>query len=699
MTVKQGLRSSCAAVATLAMLQSTVAMAQTAPPSTGIVSPTPIVGPGITTGTVGATFAPSNIHTPTPLSAAAKIAALQSKVKYVFVLFQENRSFDQHFGTFPGADGLFDKTNTPKPGFSQKIVNTDGTVGTISPFLAPQTITDVHGNTVALNPEDTDSVDHSHAGIVNSIHYTGGNAIGGKTLNDRYALNEEKLTTDANGNIVASSTGVPPTANPTLLQKQRAELVMSHLDCDTIPFLWSYADRFTLLDNFHATVIAPSTPNAIALLAGQSGLTQWALHPSTSSANTSNPDVARGGGEPVFADPGPFAGSSLDTSPVKPTFNPGDENPAKPTFTQTYASLPLSFMGTDINTIVAADQNPALDLPDVQNDIKAIKKHATAQTAWAWYQEGYDHEPTDGSGPATASTYIVHHNGAQYFGYVGDNTTEQKHLHGLGDFFTDMSNTALPAAGGVFYVRGGYGNNDGLVPVASSPAVKANFTGSDDHPAYADAQISEALLADEVNAIAASPYWSQSAIVISYDESDGLYDHAPLAVRALDPEGQPLEGAFRVPTIVISPYAKSHAVDHEYAEHSSIILFIDRLFNLIPLADLPDEVNGRNLGKSQFGQPFVGPADFQGYGMQDLSFAFDNDRLLGNIPPLPASYAMIDPAVVHTLPHYAGKGCHALGITPTDYKNGVVIDPAPADFNPRPGTNPGTPSAGGWPAN
>ncbi len=60
---------------------------------------------------------------------------------------------------------------------------------------------------------------------------------------------------------------------------QKGELVVSHVDCDTVPFLWSYADRFTLFDNFFDTVIGPSTPNAIAMIAGQSGLTQWVKHP------------------------------------------------------------------------------------------------------------------------------------------------------------------------------------------------------------------------------------------------------------------------------------------------------------------------------------------------------------------------------------------------------------------------------------
>jgi phospholipase C len=115
---------------------------------------------------------------------------------------------------------------------------------------------------------------------------------------------------------------------------------------------------------------------------------------------------------------------------------------------------------------------------------------------------------TDGTGPATHDNYITRHAGPQYFGYLGDNTQGLgSNLKGLGDFFTDIAGGRLPAQGGVFYICGGCGNNDGLVPVDPNATVQANFAGNDDHPGYSDAQISEALLADEVNAIAASPYW------------------------------------------------------------------------------------------------------------------------------------------------------------------------------------------------
>ena len=680
MTTRQRLRSSCAMLAALGLLHAPMAYAQDAdvtamPPSSAMV--------GKMAFDAGSEPA---------LSTAAKLALLQKRVKYVFVLFQENISFDQHFGTFPGANGLFSKPAAATPGFVQPIVNTDGTTGTISPFLIPQSVTDVNGKTVAIYPADTDSVDHSHVGIDNSLDVDANNVA----HNDRYALNEEGLTTNASGQVVSRATGLAATANPTLAQKQKGELVMGHLDCDTIPFLWQYADRFTLLDNFHQTTIGPSTPNAIAMIAGQSGETQWALHPGEGSNNTASPTVSKSGGEPVVSDPGPFAGSNLDTSPVKPPYGLNDENPATPALNQTYASLPLSFMGPNINTIIQSDQNPALDLSDVRQDIRAIASKNPNQVKWGWYQEGYDHEPTDATGAKIGANYIVHHNGPQYFGYIGDNTKQLGNLHGLNDFFGDVAAANLPKAGGVFYVRGGYGNNDKLTPLDPGAAVQKNFTGNDDHPGYSDAEISESLVADEVNAIAASPYWKDSAIIISYDETDGLYDHTPIDLRSRDPEGAPLAGGPRIPTIVISPYGKAHAIDHAYSEHSSVIRFIDAVFNLTPLANLPDEVKGRQLGQSEFGQANLGPADAKVSPMSNLFAAFDNNRLLGNSAPLPAEYAEIPASAVTSLPHYAGQGCYMLNIVPTDYQGGKLVDPAPADFNPRPTTTPGTPTSGTW---
>ena len=695
LTMSRRFRLNCtSAVVAAALAMQPLAAFAAVPPAAGasdLAAQNPVDSSMVVLAPPSSQAVSAMMHSPSgepALSHAAKLALLRQKVKYVFVLFQENRAFDMHLGTYPGAHGLFSQPASQTAGFVQPLVDTNGKVITISPFLIPNTVTDGAGKTVQIYPADTDSVDHSHNGINNSL-----DVVGGSARNDRYALNEEGLTTKG-GAIVSLKTGIAATSNPTLLQKQRGELVMAHDDCDTVPFLWQFADRFTLFDNMYQTIIGPSTPNAIAMIAGQSGETQWALHPETGS-NSSNPVVLATGGEPVVSDPGPYAGSNDDTTPNKPPYGPNDVSPATPTLNQTYASLPLSFMGDAIQKTVQSDLNPALDLLDVQADIRTIASEKVAPTNWGWYQEGYDLEPTDTGGDATHDTYITHHNGPQYFGYAGDNPKVRSNLHGLGDFYSDVAAKRLPA-GGVFYVRGGYGNNDGLVPVDPNPTVRAAFPGSDDHPGYSDTQIAESLLADEVNAIASSPYWKDSAIIITYDETDGLYDHQKPTFREFDPEGNPLAAGPRIPLIVISPYSRVHAISHEYAEHSSVIKFIDEMFKLTPLADLPDEQRGRRLGQQEFGQANLGPADGAQSAAGDLFSAFDNSRLTGEMASLPASYAMIPDAIVKSLPHYGGNGCTALNIIPTDYRGGKLMDPAPSDFNPRPGTTPGIPTSGSW---
>jgi phospholipase C len=606
------------------------------------------------------------------LTQAQKLALLKQKVKYVFILFQENRSFDFHFGTFPGARGLYSQAPEDTPGFYQPFVDTNGNVTTITPFKIPATIKDVNGNTVPMYPADTASVDHSHTGMDRKLDM----GADGVARNDQYSLDEEGVTV-ANG---------VPSKVPSLEREQFGELVMAHIDCDTVPFLWNYADRFVLYDNFFDTVIGPSTPNAIAMIAGQTGETQWVKHPQLgSNVTTTNESL------PVVADPDPYWGSSLDvfSDPQQP--EPGRTSNPAPNLT--FASLPLSFMGMDIQTTTQSDYNPAFDLVDVQGDIQKIASDSVTPIHWGWYQQGYNHEPTDGSGPATNNDYIAHHNGPQYFGYISNNPEVSSHLHGLGDFYADIQAQKLPAEGGVFYVRGGYNNLDNLNPVDPNPKLATVYNGNDDHPGYSDAQISEALLADEINAIASSPYWKESAIFITYDETDGLYDHTSPVIRSYDPEKNPLSQGPRIPAILISPFAAVHTISHERAEHSSIIKFINELYDLTPLADLPDEAKARKKGQKRFGQADLGPADDKVAGVGDLLSGFDNNRLLGTEPMLPAQYAMIPQAQVTKLPHFGGNGCRVLQIVPTDFgKEG----PVPADFNPRPDTNPGIPAAGNW---
>ena len=204
--------------------------------------------------------------------------------------------------------------------------------------------------------------------------------------------------------------------------------------------------------------------------------------------------------------------------------------------------------------------------------------------------------------PGLYDGYILHHNGPQYFGYLADNTQVlSNNLHGAQDFFTAVEKNQLPSNGGVFYLRGGYNNNQGLVPQITG-SNKTVFIGNDDHPAYADQQISEALSAKAISDIVNSPYWPESAIIITYDETDGFYDHVSPQLRSKFADGSLLSGLARIPTILISPYAATGTISHQYSEHGSIIKFVNKLFGLQPLASLPDETRARELGKTALKQ-------------------------------------------------------------------------------------------------
>jgi phospholipase C len=85
--------------------------------------------------------------------------------------------------------------------------------------------------------------------------------------------------------------------------------------------------------------------------------------------------------------------------------------------------------------------------------------------------------------------------------------------------------------------------------------------------------------ADIVKAIRTSEVWNDCAIIITYDENGGRWDHLVPPVRA-DGWGT----GVRVPAIVISPFARRGFVDHEQYETVSILKLIEHRFNLQPLS-------------------------------------------------------------------------------------------------------------------
>jgi len=604
------------------------------------------------------------------LSRAQMDALLRRKIKYVFVLYQENRSYDSYFGTFPNAEGIFSHAAKDTPGFYQPLTNVDGTAGVIHPFrIGPKEFA-----------SDTDDVDHSHPMIVAKMHIESGTP-----KMDRFAIFEEAKRVKS--------------GKPSLAGKQMGELAMAYEDCDTIPFLWRYADRFVLFDHIFQEMTGPSTLGNLSIIAAQTGQTQWALHPDEAYKDNG----ARDPGVPVLNDNDPFWGSQLDPTPQaqKMPVNPHDMRNGREYGTAinlTFASLPLTLLGEDANAVAKSDTDAKRDLADVQHDIPFIASHDHASVPFGWYEEGYGKEPTDvdsdaddDDGPVDAfglhASYVTHHNGPQYFGYVANNPKIRGQLHGLQDFFTALDQKTLPKAGGVFYVKGGFRNLFHLKPSDPDAKVRKNFLGDDDHPGYSDAQISEAMLATAINKIAASPYWSESAIIVTWDDSEGDYDHVPPPIRAKGPDGSPISDGPRVPLILISPYARTHYVAHAAGNHASVVKFIDTVFHRTPLALLPDEQRGRALGQKEFGQKELGPQDALTPGVTDLTDAFSPSRLLGKSRPLPPSYVEIPDALVARLPAETKYGCAALGIVTTDRQQ-KIRNAIPRDFNPRPLTNP-----------
>ena len=137
-----------------------------------------------------------------------------------------------------------------------------------------------------------------------------------------------------------------------------------------------------------------------------------------------------------------------------------------------------------------------------------------------------------------------------------------------------------------------------------------------DHPSLNEAT-GPSWVAALVNAIGNSQYWSNTAIFIIWDDWGGWYDHvAP-------PIYNSYEYGFRVPLIVVSPYAKAHYVTHARHDFGSILKFIEKNFDM----------------------PTLGYADTRADDLSDC-FDFNQQPLAFDtiVAPLSAKYFLDDTA-------------------------------------------------------
>jgi acid phosphatase len=111
---------------------------------------------------------------------------------------------------------------------------------------------------------------------------------------------------------------------------------------------------------------------------------------------------------------------------------------------------------------------------------------------------------------------------------------------------------------------------------------------SNEHPGYTDLIIGQQHVAELVAGVQKSKIWKNCAIIITYDENGGRWDHVIPPVRK---DGWGV--GVRVPTIVISPLVQQGHIDSTEYETVSILKLIERRFKLAPLSarDKDPEIN------------------------------------------------------------------------------------------------------------
>ncbi len=120
-------------------------------------------------------------------------------------------------------------------------------------------------------------------------------------------------------------------------------------------------------------------------------------------------------------------------------------------------------------------------------------------------------------------------------------------------------------------------------------------TSGDDHP-HADIRTGEAFLNQIYDALRGSPDWSKTVLIITYDEWGGFFDHVPpplapiptATATAGDADGRL---GFRVPCVIISPYARRGAIPHGQYDHTSILKMIEWRFGLPALSNRDSSAN------------------------------------------------------------------------------------------------------------
>jgi phospholipase C len=239
-------------------------------------------------------------------------------------------------------------------------------------------------------------------------------------------------------------------------------------------------------------------------------------------------------------------------------------------------------------------------------------------------------------------------------------------------FFTDIPVSALWGEPGLarssqvqsYYEQAAAGKLPALSFVDPAFNGEDQGTSGDEHP-HGDVRVGQAFMADVVHAFMESPQWKRGALFIVYDEWGGFFDHVvPPRVPDLRSSSNLDKDfgqmGFRIPAVVVSPYARRSHVDHTIYGFESILKMIRYRYGLAPLT--PRDLFAHNIAAAfdfehpQFEPPELPtpahvissacsgtlPIDSSGGGLDDGS-------LIGSPPPI--NFESDEPPPSRAKPH------------------------------------------------
>ncbi len=479
----------------------------------------------------GANAAPKAATTASPAGSwTLRPGGTATPIKHLVVIFDENVSFDHYFGTYPYAANTDGSTFHAKPG-----------TPTVNGLYTKITPSGPVGPLLTSNPNlnNPTRLTHSQALTCDQDHaYTP----------EQEAVDGGKMDKFVQFTETATCTGTPTTPYGT------PGLVMNYYDGNTVTGLWNYAQNYALSDNNYDTNFGPSTPGALNVISGSDGAS-YAVSPSTGA---------------VEPDPGTV--SALNSSGLGTIY--GDLDPA-------YDDCSDSSHTTTAPVGVATGKN----IGDLLN-AKGI--------TWGWFQGGFAPTGTNAAGYAVCGSthtniggnsvadYSPHHEPFQYYKSTANpkhlppsseaaigHTDQANHQYDLSDFYTTLTHGNMPA---VSYLKA------------------AEY--QDGHPGYSDPLDEQTFLVNTINQIEKSKYWASTAIVITWDDSDGWYDHQVMPIvngsntaadtafcstAAMTLGSYPNRCGYgqRLPMLVISPWTRQNYVSHNLTNTASIPAFIE----------------------------------------------------------------------------------------------------------------------------